>query len=130
MRVLSATLILSFLNLILFELVATDIEKEFEKLPLISIHESMIKEIQLSKGKIDQIYYCPHLASEFCSCRKPRTGMIKKALMDFPSIDFSKSFLVGDSDTDIELAKAMKIEPIKVDTSYTLDIWCRNFFNL
>ena len=40
MRVLSATLILSFQNLILFELVATDIEKEFEKLPLISIHES------------------------------------------------------------------------------------------
>tara|TARA_B100000073_G_scaffold236669_1_gene198021 strand:+ start:1630 stop:2163 length:534 start_codon:yes stop_codon:yes gene_type:complete len=97
---------------------------------LISIHESMIKEIQLSKGKIDQIYYCPHLASEFCSCRKPRNGMIKKALIDFPSIDFSKSFLVGDSDTDIELAKAMKIEPIKVDNSYTLDIWCRNFFNL
>ena len=97
---------------------------------LSSIHEFMIKEIQVYKGKIDQIYYCPHLKSDLCSCRKPKTGMIERALMDFPSIDLSTSFLVGDSDTDIELARAMKIEPIKVDNKYTLDIWCRNFFNL
>ena len=51
----------------------------------------------------DKIYHCPHLPSENCPCRKPKIGMIENALKDFP-IDLSASYLIGDSESDIECA--------------------------
>ena len=35
------------------------------------IHEYMLNTINDNNGKIDKIYFCPHLASENCFCRKP-----------------------------------------------------------
>lgn len=51
----------------------------------------------------DKIYHCPHLPNENCICRKPKIGMIQNALRDFP-IDLEQSFLIGDSESDIECA--------------------------
>lgn len=51
----------------------------------------------------DKIYHCPHLPSENCICRKPKTGMIQNAMSDF-SIDLEQSFLIGDNESDIECA--------------------------
>ena len=42
------------------------------------IHEYMLNIINDNNGKIDKIYFCPHLASENCLCRKPSPGMIQK----------------------------------------------------
>ena len=96
---------------------------------LTNIHEKMIKEIDKNQGKIAQIYFCPHLMSDYCKCRKPNKGMIEKALVDFPSINLDRSFLVGDSITDIQLAESMGIKAIQVDEEYTLNIWQKDFFS-
>lgn len=56
----------------------------------------------------DKIYFCPHLPSENCACRKPKTGMIKNAMRDF-HIDLAQSFLIGDNESDIECAINAKI---------------------
>ena len=48
-------------------------------------------------GRIDKIYYCPHLKSKDCRCRKPKAGMIEDAFYEFPFIDASNSYMVGDS---------------------------------
>ena len=53
---------------------------------------SQKKEIVQNGGKIDEIYFCPHLEKENCNCRKPGIGMIEKAMYDFPSIDVRNSF--------------------------------------
>ena len=64
-----------------------------------------IDNILLKHGaRIDKYYYCPH-HPDFgnkidCNCRKPKPGMILKALKDF-DIDIKESFLVGDKPTDI-----------------------------
>ena len=42
------------------------------------IHEHMLNTINDNNGKIDKIYFCPHLESENCLCRKPSPGMIQK----------------------------------------------------
>ena len=47
--------------------------------------------------------------------RKPKPGMIKKALKDF-DVDISKSILIGDSVGDIQAANAMGIQSIGVKT--------------
>ena len=51
----------------------------------------------------DKIYHCPHSPSENCICRKPKIGMIQRAMSDF-SIDLKRSFLIGDNESDIECA--------------------------
>lgn len=52
-------------------------------------------------GEIDKFYFAPQLASEGHNDRKPGTGMGLKAKKDFPEIDFSKSLMIGDSESDI-----------------------------
>jgi D,D-heptose 1,7-bisphosphate phosphatase len=60
---------------------------------------------------LDAIYFCPHhpdagFSGEIqslkikCDCRKPSDGLLRKAAEDF-NIDLSKSFMVGDSESDI-----------------------------
>ena len=73
---------------------------------------------------IDKIYYCPHLAAENCSCRKPNPGMIQQAIIDFPEIKVEDSYLIGDSDTDILAGNKTGLITVKVDNEYTLLKWC------
>lgn len=49
------------------------------------------------------IAYCPHDTNE-CSCRKPGPGMLL-ALADKHSLDLAASWMIGDSETDVEAGK-------------------------
>tara|TARA_A100000164_G_C21912531_1_gene776404 strand:- start:1085 stop:1615 length:531 start_codon:yes stop_codon:yes gene_type:complete len=66
-------------------------------------------------AKIDSIFFCPHTPEMKCSCRKPKTGMLKSI-----SKKFSKSLngvpMVGDSLSDLLAAKEMRCEPFLVKT--------------
>ena len=84
------------------------------------VHDYMSQNL---KGKISKIYYCPHLESDRCNCRKPANGMIKRALQDFPEIIINRSFLIGDSESDILAGKSMHICTVKVDNEFTLFSW-------
>ena len=88
-----------------------------------NLHAKMQGSIEISGGKIDKIYYCPHLENIDCKCRKPNTGMIEHALLDFPKIVIKESYLVGDSESDIKAGKRMNLTTIKVDDEYTLSKW-------
>ncbi|MEO6169104.1 MAG: HAD family hydrolase [Chitinophagales bacterium] len=69
------------------------------------IHDTIINSIKDAGGKIDGIYYAPHLKSENSEFRKPNIGMASQSKRDFPEIDFSKSIMVGDSMSDMEFGK-------------------------
>ena len=88
------------------------------------LHEYMLFEVKKNGGVIDKIYYCPHLATESCNCRKPNPGMIQQAMIDFPEIKVEDSYLIGDSDTDIIAGNKMGLITVKVDNEYTLSKWC------
>jgi histidinol-phosphate phosphatase family protein len=95
---------------------------------LAHLHEEMLVEIEQVGGRIDRIYYCPHLVSENCECRKPKSGMIIQAFFDFPDIKSKFSYLIGDSDSDIEAGKQEHLQTVKVDNEYTLSKWCDELF--
>jgi D,D-heptose 1,7-bisphosphate phosphatase len=57
------------------------------------------------------IYYCPHHPQDDCDCRKPRPGMAVQAIRDF-DIDCSRSFLVGDKKSDVQMAQSAGLMPI------------------
>ena len=70
-----------------------------------NVHDFMKKEIDNQKGRIDAIYVCPQLKSDPNNFRKPSPRMAYMAQHDFPEIDFEKSVMIGDSNSDIEFGK-------------------------
>jgi histidinol-phosphate phosphatase family protein len=77
-----------------------------------NIHKSMVNEIEKAGGRIDKIYFAPHLKSENSEFRKPGIGMALQAQKDFPKIDFSKSIMAGDSIHDMEFGKRAGMKTI------------------
>lgn len=75
-------------------------ENDLEK-----VHQHLLEKINKYGGKIDAIYHAPQLAEENSTMRKPNIGMAMAAKKEFPSIDFKKSIMVGDSISDMEFAK-------------------------
>ena len=69
------------------------------------IHFYMLEEISKHGGRIDAVYYCPYLSNIKPKCRKPEIGMALQAKEAFPSIDFKKSIIIGDSPSDILFGK-------------------------
>lgn len=95
---------------------------------LIKIFNSLETHLALSHSFLDRIYYCPHhpirgFKGEVkslkidCDCRKPKTGLLKKASKEM-NISLDKSWIIGDSTTDIQLAKNAKMKSILVNTGY------------
>jgi len=70
---------------------------------------------------LDAIYYCLHhpyalvdaLRAE-CDCRKPRPGLLHRAAQDL-HIDLARSYMVGDSPTDVQAGLAAGCRTILVD---------------
>ena len=95
-----------------------------------SLHKTMIQKLKATGGAIQKIYYCPHLDAENCKCRKPNTGMIEQAIIDFPDLKNENSYLVGDSDSDITAGNEMGLITVKVDNEYTLAKWCEEILSV
>jgi D,D-heptose 1,7-bisphosphate phosphatase len=75
---------------------------------------------------LDRIYFCPHHPEKGfpgerpelkidCDCRKPKTGMIQRAVSDL-NIDLKQSWLIGDTTTDIQTARNAGVKSILVRT--------------
>ena len=91
------------------------------------IHNKMDTILGNEGAYIDGIYFCPHHPdSGFdgevkelkinCECRKPKPGLINKAIEDF-NINPLESWLIGDNKRDIEAALNAKVNPILLDES-------------
>jgi D-glycero-D-manno-heptose 1,7-bisphosphate phosphatase len=80
-----------------------------------NLHRYVNAELAKQGTKIDAWYFCPHLPeiSGECECRKPKTGLIRQAVKDF-DIDISKSWLVGDKQSDIECANNAELKGILI----------------
>ena len=68
--------------------------------------------------QISKIYYCPHLVTEKCLCRKPNNKMALEAKNDFSDIDFSKSLMIGDSQSDIDFGKSLGMKTISIGDAF------------
>ncbi len=75
------------------------------------IHEKMCAELQSRGAHIDGIYVCPHDIGQ-CHCRKPDIGLFLQAEQDF-QIDKTRSWIVGDSDSDVEAGNNYGVKTIQ-----------------
>ncbi len=67
------------------------------------------------QGKIDFFCYCPHHPNDNCNCRKPKIGMFERIQQHF-NCSLDNCFFVGDSFSDIEVAKIVGCIPVLVKT--------------
>lgn len=81
------------------------------------VNQAMTQQLSEAGAKVDAVYYCPHASSENCPCRKPKTGMLERAVREH-CINLQSSFVVGDRYGDIELAHNAKARGILVRTGY------------
>jgi D-glycero-D-manno-heptose 1,7-bisphosphate phosphatase len=72
---------------------------------LTAINSEMLRQLAPYGVRISKFYFCPHSFAENCTCRKPGTQLIERALTDFGS-NAEQSYLVGDSVSDLEAANA------------------------
>ncbi|MFH1575441.1 MAG: D-glycero-beta-D-manno-heptose 1,7-bisphosphate 7-phosphatase [Candidatus Nealsonbacteria bacterium] len=83
----------------------------FTKKDLQILHQWMLEQFEKAKVRINKVYFCPHVAEDNCSCRKPRIGMLEEAVKDF-GINLNKSWIVGDSERDIQMGKEANLKTI------------------
>jgi len=82
------------------------------------ITQNMLSELSASKADIYEVYYCTHRQEDNCPCRKPKTGLIEKAVARLKDeglvADLKHSFFIGDTVRDIETGKAAGLKTILV----------------
>jgi D-glycero-D-manno-heptose 1,7-bisphosphate phosphatase len=66
---------------------------------------------------IDDFFVCTHTPDENCNCRKPKTGLIEKALQKY-EISLENSFVIGDKAADIEMGEKVGAKTILVLTGH------------
>lgn len=65
------------------------------------VHKKMLEKIADTGGRIDAVFYSPDLKNTNSFSRKPAVGLGLKAKKQFPSINFKRSIMAGDSYSDI-----------------------------
>jgi heptosyltransferase-2 len=84
------------------------------------IQEGFVKDVNklfVDTHGFTDFYYCPHAPDDNCPCRKPEPGMLYKARAAY-CIDLKRSFVVGDKDADMLLAKAVGARGVLVRTGH------------
>lgn len=93
------------------------------------IHDSLQSYLKSFDCKLDGIYFCPHTPNEQCECRKPNTGLLKKALENYSEVDLIHSWFIGDSETDIQTGKKFGLKTIKINSNDVLDEYVNQILN-
>jgi len=85
----------------------------FTEEDLAAIHRKMISDLIEKKASIDAVYFCPHHPDDRCDCRKPNTGMFKKAAKE-QQIDIAGSYFIGDKLHDMAAANRIECKAVLV----------------
>jgi D-glycero-D-manno-heptose 1,7-bisphosphate phosphatase len=87
------------------------------------IHQELKRRLARCGAFLDGIYYCPHHPTEgrdpyrvTCDCRKPNIGLVRQAVAEL-NLDLGRSYVVGDQDSDMELAARIGAKGILIQNN-------------
>jgi len=86
----------------------------YSKDDILKLHAALIQELSTNQIEITEIAFCPHHPeNEKCLCRKPDSLMIDKLIAKY-QISKPDSYLIGDSQSDMEAAEKAGIRGIQI----------------
>ena len=94
--------------------------KIFDEIALSAMHLKLCGLVEDSGGTVDGIFYCPHLPTDHCECRKPGVGLLRQMEAEF-SCKLAGASFVGDALKDVEAALAFGCKPLLVRTGKGLE---------
>ena len=68
----------------------------------------------------DAVLVCPHRTEDGCTCRKPGTALVTHYLAERP-VDLSACAVIGDRDSDLELAANLRVRGVRIRQHGTFD---------
>jgi histidinol-phosphate phosphatase family protein len=80
------------------------------------VHEYFISELEEHGVRLTGAYYCPHAPNAGCTCRKPATALLERAVTEL-NLLLSDSYVVGDKASDIELGIRAGCRTVRFGTS-------------
>jgi len=89
----------------------------FSEAAMWQVHEKMVAAMAKREIKIRGARYCTHGKKAKCDCRKPKTQLLEKAVMNL-AFDREKTYFVGDKLSDLEAGRNFGIKTILVRTGY------------
>ncbi len=96
----------------------------FDEAFIAIVHDRIVALLKREGARIDRFYYCPHHPTEGmppyrreCDCRKPNPGMLLRASREL-DIDLARSYVIGDSRRDIDMARRVGAQGILVRTGH------------
>jgi len=90
----------------------------FEMAALNAMHAKMNRLLQHAGGRIDAVFFCPHVDADGCDCRKPLPGLLHQ-IGEPHGVDLRRSFMVGDRWSDVEAGRAAGCTTVLIDMPYS-----------
>jgi D-glycero-D-manno-heptose 1,7-bisphosphate phosphatase len=101
----------------------------FTERVLEAVNADLIAQLTRAGARLDGLYVCPHHPTEgappyrmLCDCRKPKPGLLLRAA-DELRLDLTRSVMVGDKGSDLEVAPKVGARGVLVLTGYGLGEW-------
>jgi D-glycero-D-manno-heptose 1,7-bisphosphate phosphatase len=81
------------------------------------VNQSFLDRLKDQGASADGLYFCPHHPDDDCDCRKPKTGMIERAVREL-GLDLEDALVIGDKLADVRLGKNIGAKTALVLTGY------------
>jgi D-glycero-D-manno-heptose 1,7-bisphosphate phosphatase len=80
----------------------------------------MLQEFTKNGLSVLEVFYCPHFTElGKCICRKPNSNMLERAIAKY-KVDVAKSYMIGDSQRDIQAAAKVGVSGVKIESNSSL----------
>ena len=87
---------------------------------LLNLHSWMLQEFTKNGLSVLEVFYCPHFTElGKCICRKPNSNMLERAIAKY-KVDVAKSYMIGDSQRDIQAAAKAGVSGVKIESNSSL----------
>jgi len=77
----------------------------------------LLRDFAAHGAALDGCYHCPHTPDAACDCRKPGTALALRAAREH-GIDLTRSWVIGDKESDVELARNLACRAVLVLTGH------------
>jgi D-glycero-D-manno-heptose 1,7-bisphosphate phosphatase len=89
----------------------------FDLAQLERIHERLQRSLASEGVQLDGLYVCPHHPDDQCACRKPRLGLLEKAVSEL-GFSLAESIVIGDKPCDVDMGRAAGAMTVLVRSGY------------